>query len=58
MSHISMLKYSQNDLGYIQVVTNAANKKELESIGFVDHVDKVKSPVKKKPVKVVKKDAE
>jgi hypothetical protein len=59
MSHISMVKYSKNDLGYIQVVTHANNKGELESIGFVDHIDKIKEPIKKaakKTNKVVKDD--
>ena len=53
-----MLKYSGNDLGYVQVVTHSANKKELESIGFVDHIDKVKAPARKATTKAkAKKDA-
>ena len=55
--HITMLKYSKNDLGYIQVVTHADNKSELEEVGFVDSVEKVKEPKKpivKKAVKAVK----
>jgi hypothetical protein len=44
-----MLKYSAtNKLGYFQVVTNSANKEELESLGFVDHIDKVRAPAKTK----------
>lgn len=43
-----MLKYSENVLGYIQIITNSDNKKELESLGFVDHIDKVKAPSSKK----------
>ena len=50
---MTMFKYSVNDLGYFQVTTNSDNKKELEALGFVDHVDKVKAPVRRK----VKKDA-
>jgi len=58
MTHLTMLKYSTNELGYIQVVTNSDNKKELEGIGFVDHIDKVKKPkAKKETVKKVSKDA-
>ena len=53
-----MMRYSENESGFIQVVTNEVNKKELEAIGFVDHIDKVKAPVKtrKKAVKTVDKD--
>ena len=54
MSHITMFTYSVNDQGCIQIVTNAVNKKELESIGFVDSVDKVKAPVKKVTTKAKK----
>ena len=49
MSHCTMLLFSKNDLGYIQVITNSSNKKELEKAGFVDHIDKVKAPTKRKP---------
>ena len=53
-----MFKYSNNDLGYIQVITNSGNKKELESLGFVDHIDKVKKPkAKKSAAKKADKDA-
>ena len=53
-----MLKHSGNDLGYIQVVTHSSNKKELELLGFVDHIDKVKAPIKAKVTKSkAKKDA-
>jgi hypothetical protein len=41
-----MFKRSTNN-EIIQVVTDSDNKKELESIGFVDHVDKAKAVVKK-----------
>ena len=55
---MSMFKYADNDLGYIQVLINSDNKKELESLGFVDQLDKVKAPTKKKTVKAkAKKDA-
>lgn len=50
-----MMKFSKNELGYIQVVTHANNKDELESIGFVDHIDKVKAPAKKVAAKKVAK---
>lgn len=53
ITHITMLKYSDNQLGYLQVVTHIDNKKELEAAGFVDEVSKVKSPTKVK----VKKNA-
>tara|TARA_R110000868_G_scaffold210375_1_gene460375 strand:+ start:13223 stop:13372 length:150 start_codon:yes stop_codon:yes gene_type:complete len=43
-----MFTHSKNELGYLQVVTHADNKKELEFIGFVDHVDKVEAPKVKK----------
>ena len=51
-----MLKHSKNKLGYIQVVTHASNKKELEDAGFVDNVSKIKAPktTAKKAVKVSK----
>lgn len=50
MNHITMFKSSDNNLGYIQVVTSFINKEELESIGFVDHVDRIKkSRAKIKP---------
>jgi hypothetical protein len=54
--HITMLKHSKNKLGYIQVVTHSSNQKELEDIGFVDDVSKVKAPkaTAKKAVKVSK----
>ena len=54
--HITMLKHSKNKLGYIQVVTHASNKKELEDAGFVDNVSKIKAPktTAKKAVKVSK----
>jgi len=52
-----MLKYSTNELGYIQVVTHSSNKKELEDLGFVDHEDKLKAPVKKVAKSKAKKDA-
>lgn len=45
--HITLFKYSTNDKGYLQVVTHENNKAELVKAGFVDHVDKVKTPVKK-----------
>ena len=45
--HITLFKYSTNDKGYLQVVTHEDNKPELVKAGFVDHVDKVKTPVKK-----------
>ena len=48
MTHMTMLKYSTNEQGYIQIVTNSDNKKELEALGFVDHIDKVKAPIKRK----------
>jgi hypothetical protein len=44
---MTMLKYSPKaELGYFQVTTNSANKKELEDLGFVDHIDKVRAPAK------------
>ena len=46
-----MFKYSTNTKGIIQVVIGSEDKKELESMGFVDHVDKVKLPVKPKATK-------
>ena len=48
ITHMTMLKYSTNEQGYFQVVTNSDNKKELEALGFVDHIDKVKAPAKSK----------
>ncbi len=51
MNHLSMFLFSK-DKGHIQIITNSANKKELEAIGFVDRIDKVKKPRKttaKKP---------
>lgn len=49
MSHISMFKFSKSEQGHVQVITNSINKKELEDAGFVDHIDKVKAPTKRKP---------
>lgn len=56
-----MFHHDNNELGHLQVVTVDDNKKALEKIGFVDHVDKVKKPTKKAaPKKAAKavKDAE
>lgn len=48
-THMTMMKYSpDNEQGYFQVVTNSENKKELEGLGFVDHIDKVRAPTKTK----------
>lgn len=47
MTHMTMFKFSADDeLGYFQVVTNSDNKKALEALGFVDHIDKVRAPAK------------
>jgi len=47
MTHMTMFKYSaSSELSYYQVVTNSVNKKELEALGFVDHIDKVRAPAK------------
>lgn len=46
---MTMFKFSiDKDTGYFQVVTNSANKKDLEALGFVDHIDKVRAPAKPK----------
>jgi len=54
MRHRTMLKYSDNDKGFIQCVIRDDVKSDFESLGFVDHIDKVKKPVKRK--KAVKND--
>lgn len=43
---MSMFKYSDNELGYIQITTNSGNEKELSKLGFVDNVEKLTKPVK------------
>lgn len=45
-----MFKYSTNELGYIQCVIKSCDKEEYESLGFVDHIDKVKKPSRRKKV--------
>ena len=57
---ITMFHHDDNELGCFQVVTVDDNKKSLEKLGFVDHIDKVKKPTKKatkKPANKVEKDA-
>lgn len=48
MQHISLFKYSKNELGYIQCVIAGKFKEEFEALGFVDHIDKVKKPTRRK----------
>lgn len=50
-----MFKYCAKN-GYIKCVISGDQKSEFEKIGFVDHIDKVKAPAKRKTK--VKKDAE
>ena len=48
VTHMTMFKFTADkELGYYQVVTNSDNKKDLEDLGFVDHIDKVRAPAKK-----------
>lgn len=42
--HLTVLKYSTNELGYVQCVIRAKDKDEFLAMGFVDHIDKVKKP--------------
>ena len=44
----SMLKYEDNDQGYIQCVIKARFKADFIKLGFVDHIDKVKKPKKQR----------
>jgi hypothetical protein len=44
MQHLSMFKYCENELGYIQCVIKQDFKSAMEKLGFVDHIDKVKKP--------------
>lgn len=44
----SMLKYADNDQGYIQCVIKARFKADFIELGFVDHIDKVKKPRKQR----------
>jgi hypothetical protein len=39
-----MFKYCESELGYIQCVIRQDLKSEMEKLGFVDHIDKVKKP--------------
>jgi hypothetical protein len=48
----SMLRYADNDQGYIQCVIKARFKADFIKLGFVDHIDKVKKPKKRAPNKV------
>lgn len=48
MQHLSLFKYSTNELGYIQCVIAPKFKEEFEALGFVDSVDKVKKPTRRK----------
>ena len=43
-----MLKYEDNDQGYIQCVIKARFKADFIKLGFVDHIDKVKKPKKQR----------
>jgi hypothetical protein len=53
MHHLSMFKWSSNDLGYIQVVIKEEFKEEMRGMGFCESIDKIKKPVtrRKKAVK-------
>lgn len=61
MRIITMLLASSNELGYIQATTNSDNKEELEALGWIDNISKLKplpekKAPKKKAVKKVKAD--
>ena len=46
MQHITMFKYDR-ELNDIRCVIAVELKKKFEALGFVDHIDKVKPPVKR-----------
>ena len=48
--HTSVFKYSSNELGYVQCVIKDVFKEEFAAMGFVDHIDKVKKPSRRKKV--------
>jgi hypothetical protein len=50
----SMMRYCDNEQGYIQCVIKARFKAEFIKLGFVDHIDKVKKPRKQKADNKVK----
>lgn len=54
----SMLRYADNDQGYIQCVIKARFKADFIKLGFVDHIDKVKKPRKQRAKKVETNDNE
>jgi hypothetical protein len=54
-THITMFKYCDAN-GHIRCVIAGHFKAEFEQLGFVDHINKVKAPVKRR--RKAKKDAE
>lgn len=50
MKHLSVFKYSTNEHGYVQCVIKDCFKEEFAAMGFVDHIDKVKKPTRRKKV--------
>lgn len=43
-----MMKYADNEQGYVQCTIKAEFKAEFIKLGFVDHIDKVRKPKKQK----------
>ena len=54
MTHITMLHHDE-ELGHVQCVIGSNMKDKFESLGFVDHIDKVKSPKAKETTAQKKK---
>ena len=48
--HLSLFKFSSNSRGYVQCVIKDEFIEEFKAMGFVDHIDKVKKPTKRKKV--------
>ena len=48
MKHLTVLKYSTNDRGYVQCVIKDEFIEEFTAMGFVKHIDDVKRPQSKR----------
>lgn len=49
ISHHSMFKKADTETGYIQCVIKPVYKEDFESLGFVDHPDKLAEKEEKTP---------
>ena len=56
LQHLSMFKYADNDNGFIQCTIKPMYQNDFEALGFVDSVDRLEKPVKKKSKKVKHED--